>query len=78
MGTNKRPGSERAQPDSGHYLANERACQGACSSHPKGKALPALCVVKALDRASGPLIALFLAQHPSGPCHGLTGKGFGA
>jgi len=54
------------------YLANERACQGAFSSHPKGKALPAPCVVEALDRALGPLFALLLAQHPAGPCHGLV------
>ena len=54
MEANKRRGSERVQPDSGHYLAIERACQGAYSSHPKGKALPALRVVEALDRGVSP------------------------
>lgn len=73
-----RPGSERVQPDSSRYLAIERACQGAFSSHPKGKALPALRVVEALDRAASPLFALLLAQHPPEPCHGLTGSRFGA
>src|ERR1044072_8501348 len=49
-GTKKRSGSERRQPDIGHYLAIERACQGVPSSHPKGKALPALRFVEMLDR----------------------------
>jgi len=78
METKKRSGSERVQPDSGHYLAIERARQSASSSHPKGKTLPALRVVESLDRAAGPLFALLLAQHPAGPCHGLVGRGFGA
>ena len=76
MVTKKRSGSERVQPDSGHYLANERACQGASSSHPRGKTLPALRVVEVLDRAASPLFALLLAQHPAGSCHGRAGKGF--
>jgi len=75
MATKMRSGSERMQPDSRGYLANERACQSAFSSHPKGKALTALRVVEALDRAAGPLFALLLAQHPAGPCHGLVGHG---
>ena len=62
------------QPDSSYYLAIERACQGAFSSHPKGKSLPALRFVEALDRAAGPLFALLLAQHPAGTCHGLAGS----
>jgi len=75
MATKERFGSERMQPDSRGYLASERACQGALSSHPKGKTLPALRFVEALDRAAGPLFALLLAQHPAGPCHGLAGHG---
>jgi hypothetical protein len=63
------------KPDSGHYLAIKRARQGASSSHLKGKALPALRVVEALDRASGPLFVLLLAQHPTELCHGLAGDG---
>ncbi len=78
METKKRSGSERVKPDSGHYLAIERARQGASSSHPKGKPLPALRIVEALDRAAGPLFALLLAQHPPGACHGHTGSRFGA
>lgn len=78
METKKRPGSERVQPDSSGYLAIERACQGAFSSHPKDKALPALRVVEALDRGHAPLFALLLAQHPAGLCHGLASSGFGA
>ena len=50
MVTKKRLGSERVQPDSGHYLAIEPACQGAFASHPKGMALPAHDFVEALDR----------------------------
>ena len=38
----------------------------------------ALRVVKALDRAAGPLFALFLAQHPTGPCRALVGSRHGA
>ena len=77
MEMKKRHGSERVQPDSWRYLAIERACQGVFSFHPSGKAQPALRVVEALDRAFGPLFALLLAQHPSGPCHGLAGHRFG-
>lgn len=36
MVTKKCSGSERVQPDSGHYLAIEQAYQGAFASHPKG------------------------------------------
>ena len=75
METKRRHGSERMQPDSICYLANERALQGAFSSHPKGKALPALRVVKELDRGHAPLFALLLAQHPAEPCDGLAGTG---
>jgi len=75
METKKRHGSERVQPDSCRYLVIERACQGAFSSHPKGKVLPALRVVEALDRGHAPLFALLLAQHPARPCHGLAGSG---
>jgi len=78
METKMRPGSKGVQPDSGYYLAIERACQGAFSSHPKGKALTALRVVEALDRGHAPLFALLLAQHPTGPCHSLAGSGFGS
>ena len=70
METKKRHGSERVKPDSGNYLAIERACQGAFWSHPKGKALPALRIVEAFDRGSAPLFTLLLAQHLAGPCHG--------
>ena len=56
METKKRIGSERVQPDSGHYLAIERARQGAFSSHPKGMVLPALRFVEALDRAFRPAL----------------------
>jgi hypothetical protein len=56
MVTKKRCGSERVQPDSGHYLAIERARQGAFSFHPKGMALPGLRFVEALDRAFGPAL----------------------
>jgi hypothetical protein len=77
METKKCPGSERVQPDSLHYLAIERARQGAFSSHPKGKPLPALRVVEVLDRGDSPLFALLLAQHPAGTCHGPAGGGFG-
>ena len=41
MVTKKCSGSERVKRNSGAYLANERACQGAFASHPKGMALPA-------------------------------------
>ena len=41
-------------PDSSAYLAIERTLQGAFASHPKGMALPALCIVEVLDRASWP------------------------
>ena len=78
METKERSGSERVPPDSRRYLAIERACQSALSSHPKDKALSALRVVKALDRAAGPLFALFLAQHPTGPCRALVGSRHGA
>ena len=68
METKKRPGSERVQPDSGHYLAIERARQGAFSSHPKGMALPALGFVEALDRGLSP--ALHTSPSPaSGRSH---------
>ncbi len=77
MEMKKRPESDRVQPDSGFYLAIERARQGAFSSHPKGMALPAPRFVEALDRASGPPFALLLAQHPAGPRHGLDGVGSG-
>jgi hypothetical protein len=77
METKKHPGSERAKPDRSPYLASERARQGAFSSHPKGKTLPALRVVEALDRGLAPLFALLLAQHPAGSCHGLVGRWFG-
>ena len=56
MVTKKRFGSERVQPDSGHYLAIERARQNAFSSHPKGMALPVLRFVEALDRAFRPAL----------------------
>ena len=56
METKKRPGSERVKPDSGRYLAIERACQGAFSSHPSGMAPPALHFVEALDRAFWPAL----------------------
>ena len=46
MVTKRRFGSERVQPDSRGYLAIERACQDAFSSHPKGMALPALRFVE--------------------------------
>lgn len=75
METRKRSGSERVQPDSGHYLAIERACQSAFSSHPQGKSQPALRFVEALDRATSPLFALLLAQHSVGTCHGLASSG---
>ena len=66
MVTKKRSGSERVQPDSGYYLAIERARQGAFASHPKGMALPLLRFVEALERATSPLVTLRLAQHPAG------------
>ena len=67
METKSRCGSERLQPGSGSYLANERACHGGFPSHPKGMALPAPRYVKSLDRGpNGPLFALFLACHPTG------------
>ena len=75
MVTKKRTGSKRVKPDSIHYLAIERACQCASSSHPKGMALPALRFVEALDRSAAPAFALLLAQHSAGPCHGLIGRG---
>jgi len=56
METKERPGSERAQLDSGHYLANEQARQGAPSSHPEGMALPGLRFVEALDRGFSPAL----------------------
>lgn len=59
METKKRPGSERVKPDIGRYLAIERARQGAFSSHPKGKALPTLRFVKALDRGFNPALRPF-------------------
>lgn len=43
-------------PDSGGYLAIERAYQGAPSAHPKGMALPALRFVEALDRGFNPAL----------------------
>lgn len=39
METKKRHASERVKPDSGRYLAIERVCQGAFSSHPASTAL---------------------------------------
>jgi hypothetical protein len=56
MEKKKRLGSERVQPDSGHYLAIERARQGTSPSHPKGMALPVLRFVEALDRAFRPAL----------------------
>ena len=56
METKKRLGSERVQPDSGCYLAIERARQAAFSSHPKGMVLPALRFVEALDRGFSPAL----------------------
>ena len=56
MATKKRPESERVQPDSCRYPAIERVYQGASSSHQKGKALPALRFVEALDRGFGPAL----------------------
>jgi hypothetical protein len=56
METKKRPGSEGVKPDSRRYLAIERACQVAFSSHPEGKALPALRFVEALDRGFSPAL----------------------
>jgi hypothetical protein len=56
METKRRSGSERVQPDSRGYLAIERACQDAFSSHPEGMALPALRIVEALDRALWPAL----------------------
>src|SRR6478752_2943827 len=41
METKKCSGSERVKRNSTSYLANERSCQGAFASHPKGMALPA-------------------------------------
>src|SRR6476469_1494972 len=41
METKKCSGSERVKRNSTSYLANERACQGAFASHPKGMAPPA-------------------------------------
>jgi len=77
MVTKRRSGSERVKTGRRSYVASERACQSAFSSHPKGKALPALRLVEALDRGAAPAFALLLAQHPAGPCHGLAGSGFG-
>jgi hypothetical protein len=54
MEMKKRTGIERVKPDSGDYLAIERACQCVFSSHPKGMALPAPRFVEALDRALKP------------------------
>ena len=51
MESKRRLGSERVQPDGGHYLAVERACQGAFSTHPKGMALLAHRIVEPLDRS---------------------------
>ena len=76
METKMRFGSERVQPDSKGYLAIERSCQNAFSSHPKGMALPALRFVEALDRGKPPLFALLLAQHSAGPCHGRASNRF--
>ena len=56
METKKRLGSERVQPDSVHYLAIERVCQDAFSSHPKGMALPGLRFVEALDGGLSPVL----------------------
>ena len=56
MVTKSRSGSERVQPDSGHYLAIERPRQDGFSSHPKGMPLPALRFVEALDRAFRPVL----------------------
>lgn len=77
MMTNKRSGSERVQPDSRHYLAIERACQGAYSSHPEGMALAGLRFVEPLERAFRPVLR---ATPPaaSGRSHvtALAGSGF--
>ena len=75
METKRGPGNEREQLDSRAYLAIERVCQGASSSHPEGKALPALHFVEVLDRGHAPLFTLLLAQHPARPCHSLGGSG---
>jgi hypothetical protein len=56
METKKRPGSEQVQPDSKGYLANERACQGASSSHLQGMALPGLRFVVAFDGGFSPAL----------------------
>jgi hypothetical protein len=50
MVTKKRSGSERVKRNSGTYIASERACQGAFSSHPEGMVLPAHRFVEALGR----------------------------
>ncbi|MFL6738736.1 MAG: hypothetical protein ACJ8FJ_06055, partial [Sphingomicrobium sp.] len=50
------------QPDSGYYLAIERARQGASSPHPKGMALPAHRYVEALDRGLLPRPSLFASR----------------
>ena len=52
MVTKKRTGSEQVQPGRKSYLAIERACQCASSSHRKGMALPALRFVEALGRGA--------------------------
>jgi hypothetical protein len=77
MEMKERIGNERLKPDSWRYLANERALQGALSSHPQGNSLPAPCVVKKLDRGSTPLFAFLLAGHQAEHCHGLVAGGSG-
>ena len=49
MVTKNCSGSEQGQPDSYSYLATERTRQSVFSPHPKGKALPMLSIVEALD-----------------------------
>ena len=77
MVTKKRSGSERVQPDRTPYLAIERACQGAFSSHPKGMALPGLRFVEALDRGFSPALHTSPSAAP-GRSHvtALAGTGF--
>lgn len=71
METKRRRGSERVQPDSGAYLANERVCQGAFASHPSGMALPAHRFVLALVRAALARPSRFSSRcNRQEPCHG--------
>ncbi len=78
METKKRSGSERVQPDSGHYLAIERACQDAFSSYPEGMALPGLRFVEALDRGFSPALPTSpSAASDRGHVVALVGRGFG-